>query len=119
MSIKNFLVKLAEKITGRKCCSCAHNKGGKCTHPYEGAFSNCWQSMSRPGFTPRLEGPGQEPGADLTEEEAYQLAKIQAVLQEAEKTARDGGLVDTAPPQIARLDAYWDDRAESGLLEEE
>lgn len=135
MNIKNLLVRMAEKITGRKCCRCAHNGGGVCKHPYEGAFSKCWQSITRPGFvdignayyTSQLEavfraGVTYDIGAPncLTEEEQHQLAKIVTKLQEASETARACGLLvpDTEPNQKA-VPADLDDRTESGLLEED
>lgn len=90
MNIKNTLVKIAEKITGRKCCGCAHNCGGRCCHPDGETFCRCWQSITRPGFEERQT---QAPG-DLTEEEAYQMAKIVESLQEARETAKDGGLLE-------------------------
>jgi hypothetical protein len=107
MSIKHHFVRLAEKIHGRKCSRCAHNCGGKCTNPKDGAFSRCWQSITRPGFeySPSVEGynnaaaavagleAGMAPG-DMTPEEKHQLAQIVANLQEASATARDGGLLE-------------------------
>ena len=94
MNIKYHLVKLAEKITGRKCCRCAHNCGGKCKHPVGFAFSACWQSLGRPGFEPRQpETPAQETG-DLTQEELYQLEQIVTSVQEAGQIAKDGGLLE-------------------------
>lgn len=108
MSIKNLLVRLAEKITGRKCCRCAHNCGGVCMHPYEGAFAKCWQSLTRPGFKKKpinlgklvameCDGTGAKFTIDtsgLTEEEQHQLQKIKEVLKEAGETASDGGLLE-------------------------
>ena len=100
MSIKNLLARLVEKITGRKCCRCLHNCGGRCAHPSDSMFMRCWHEITRPGYEPR---PTQEPG-DLTEEERHQMQKIVASLQEASETAKDGGLLD--------------DATESGLLED-
>ncbi len=136
MSIKHHFVRLAEKIHGRKCSRCAHNRGGKCTNPKEGAFFRCWQSITRPGFeySPSVEcynnaaavvaglEAGLEPG-DLTQEEKYQMAKIVESLQEASATARDGGLLgeddqETEATQQRRA-AYWEDKTESGLFEED
>ena len=113
MSIKNQLVRLAEKITGRKCCRCAHNCGGTCAHPNGTTFTKCWQSLTRPGFEERQE---QKPG-DLTDEEKHQMQKIVASLQEASETARNGGLLGAHPEKAVPADQ--DDRTESGLLEEE
>lgn len=103
MSIKNTMVKIAEKITGRKCCRCAHNRGGRCCHPNGGTFCRCWQSITRPGFehSPSVElynaarevVTGLAPG-DMTDEEKYQLGKIVETLQEASETAKDGGLLE-------------------------
>lgn len=104
MNIKYKLVKLAEKITGRKCCRCAHNRGGRCCHPNGETFCRCWQSITRPGFYDKHNwpfkcptgDPGQEGAApgDLTEEEKYQMGKIVETLQEASATAKDGGLLE-------------------------
>lgn len=136
MSIKHHFVRLAEKIHGRKCIRCAHNRGGKCINPKEGAFSRCWQSITRPGFeySPSVEGyniasaaaaalragmeAGMAPG-DLTEQEKHELGKIVESLQEASTTAQEAGLLESPAPAIPRRDAYWDERAESGLLGEE
>ena len=105
MSIKYNLVKLAEKITGRKCCRCHFNVAGRCCHPNGETFCRCWQSITRPGYTTRAHFPSkavsaaeltkqttQEPG-DLTEEEKHELGKIVESLQEASATAKDGGLL--------------------------
>ena len=108
MSIKRYLARLAEKITGRKCCRCKHNCGGQCTHPSDGMFMRCWHGITRPGFSKRneeleragrwikegfIKGVESAPG-DMTQEEKYQLAQIVANLQEASATARDGGLLE-------------------------
>lgn len=117
MSIKTYLVNLAEKLTGRKCTRCRHNCKGRCCHPNGRMFMRCWQSITRPGFEkrpPRYLKPGtdlnkevQTPGhfvtqagmevkppmEPLTPEEEHQLAKIKATLQEAEATARESGLL--------------------------
>lgn len=90
MSIKNTLVKIAEKIAGRKCCRCHYNVAGRCCHPDGETFCRCWQSITRPGF---MERQAQEPG-DMTAEEKYQLGKIVENLQEASATAKDGGLLE-------------------------
>lgn len=90
MSIKNNLVKIAEKITGRKCCRCHFNVAGRCCHPNGETFCRCWQSITRPGFKERQP---QEPG-DMTPEEKYQLGKIVESLQEASDTAKDAGLLE-------------------------
>lgn len=117
MNIKKALQKLFAKITGRMCCRCRYNTGGTCAHPSDGMYMKCWHSITRPGYemrhAPRDSG--------LTEEEAYQLAQIENALQEAAATAQEAGLIDepAKPAHIARRDAYWDDRAESGLLEED
>lgn len=95
MSIKHYLVKLAEKRTGRSCSRCAHNRGGKCAHPSDSMFTKCWQSIKKPGFEKRQEPAAQEQApAELTQEEQYQLQKIKEVLQEAEDAARDSGLLE-------------------------
>lgn len=94
MNIKYNLVKLAEKITGRKCCRCHFNVAGRCCHPNGETFCRCWQSITRPGFEPKqLQEPTQAPG-DLTEEEKHELGKIVESLQEASATAQDAGLLE-------------------------
>lgn len=107
MSIKNTMVRIAEKITGRKCCRCAHNCGGRCCHPNGKTFMRCWQSITRPGFeySPSVDGcsnaaaavagleAGLAPG-DLTDEERNQIGKIVETLQEASATAQDAGLLE-------------------------
>lgn len=110
MSIKNHFVRLAEKIHGRKCSRCQYDRGGTCTHPHEDAFPRCWQSLDRPRFLQRVENA---PG-DLSEHEKHELGKIVESLQEASATAQDAGLLnETAHRSI------WEDKTESGLLEEE
>lgn len=137
MNIKNTLVKIAEKITGRKCCRCHYNVAGRCCHPDGNTFCRCWQSITRPGFTEKRIWPFQcpkgEPGpkgmapGDLTEEEKYQLGKIVENLQEASATAQDAGLLgeddqetDATRRMRANLAArnIWEDKTESGLLED-
>jgi hypothetical protein len=102
MSIKNTTVRIAEKITGRKCCSCHYNVAGRCCHSDGNTFMRCWQSITRPGFeyarSIHIEGRHNEmeraePG-DLTEEEKYQMGKIVETLQEASDTAKDAGLLE-------------------------
>lgn len=95
MSIKRFLTRLVEKITGRKCCRCHYNVGGRCCHPDGEMFLRCWHGITRPGFEERRELPAHAPApGDLTEEELYQMEKIVTTLQEASETARDGGLLE-------------------------
>lgn len=91
MKIKMFLAKLVEKITGKKCSRCRHNCGGTCAHPSDGMFMRCWHGITRPGYEER---PAEIEAAELTEEQQYQLRKIQETLQEAGDTARDGGLLE-------------------------
>lgn len=91
MSIKRFLARLVEKITGRKCSRCRHNCGGRCCHPNGNMFMRCWHGITRPGWEERPADPA--PG-DMTDEEKYQLGKIVENLQEASATARDGGLLE-------------------------
>ena len=105
MGIMSFVVRLAEKITGRKCSRCDHNRGGRCCHPNGETFCRCWQSITRPGFEHIQEN---EPG-DMTQEEKHQLEKIVESLQEASATAKDCGLLG---------DSFGENRA-SGLLEED
>lgn len=115
MSIKYYLARLVEKITGKKCSRCRHNCGGRCVHPSDGMYMRCWHGITRPGFeySPSVEyynyaaaavaglvagleaglEAGMEPG-DMTPEEKYQLAQIVTTLQEASATARDGGLLE-------------------------
>lgn len=90
--IKPYLVKLAEKITGRKCSRCGHNWRGRCAHGVPGTFERCWQSITRPGFYPRQE---RKHGiVNLTYEERRQRQKIQDILQEAEDHDRESGLLE-------------------------
>ena len=91
--IKSYLTKMAEKLTGRKCSRCAHNYRGRCIHRDGRMFAKCWQSVTRPGFAKR---PPRylKTTTDLTAEEQHQLQKIKDVLQEAEDTARESGLVE-------------------------
>ena len=110
MSIKHHFVRLAEKITGRKCIRCQYNRSGTCTHPHEDAFPRCWQSLDRPDFLQRVENA---PG-DLTEQEKHELGRIVESLKEASTTAQDAGLLNEAEPR-----PVWEDKTESGLLEEE
>lgn len=137
MSIKHHFVRLAEKITGRKCSRCLHNVGGTCTHPHPDAFDLCWQTMYRPGFTPRkTPAPGEMTeeelrqlrdtvaslteacdkaiNDELTDEDMYQLEKIVDSLKVASETARDAGLLENTEPR-----PIWEDKTESGLLEDE
>lgn len=142
MSIKHHFVRLAEKITGRKCSRCYYNTCGRCVHPNGETFCRCWQSIARPGFkyseskryasevgaelvkgfrygfaghcsTTDEETRAQAPG-DMTEEEKYQLGKIVESLQEASATAQDAGLLNETEPR-----PIWEDKTESGLLEED
>ena len=93
MSIKRFLARLVEKITGRKCSRCRHNVNGRCCHPDGNMYMRCWHGITRPGFEERreLQAP---PTGTLSEEELHQLEKIVTSLQEASETARDGGLLE-------------------------
>lgn len=50
MSIKRFFVRMAEKLTGRKCSECRHSRGGRCCHPNGMTFMWCWNSITRPGW---------------------------------------------------------------------
>ena len=118
MSIKSTLVRAAEQITGRQCKRCLHNCKGRCCHPDGRMFMRCWQSITRPGFEKRpprylrtedkrreellaagrAAAEGIEAGlaakpAPLTPEEQHQLAKIKAMLEQAEDTARESGLL--------------------------
>lgn len=136
MSIKHHFVRLAEKITGRKCCRCIFNTCGQCNHPDGDMFMRCYHSMTRPGFfedpekarnaAAASENWHQAPG-DMTEEEKHQLGKIVESLQEASATAQDAGLLgeddqetDTTRQMRANLAArnVWEDKTESGLLED-
>lgn len=102
MRIKEFLTRLVEKWTGRKCSRCRYNCAGHCTHPSDGMYMKCWHSLTRPGYTGRYERPAHwekdaEPAQqhhELTQEEQHQLDKIKATLAEAGETARDGGLLE-------------------------
>lgn len=103
MIIKTYLAPLVEKITGRKCSRCMYNGGGKCHHSDE-MYAKCWRSLTKPGYEERparyLKPKPQQAAkaekvepAPLTPEQKLQLEKIRAVLQEAEDTARESGLV--------------------------
>lgn len=121
MRIKEFLTRLVEKWTGRKCSRCRYNCAGHCIHPSDGMYMKCWHSLTRPGYTGRYERPARKPksvedsldmgrkfseglheglaaaenlGTGMTDEELRQLAKIKATLAEAGDTARDGGLLE-------------------------
>ena len=117
MFIKNLLRRVAEKLTGKKCSRCKHNRCGRCTHPDPTMFDRCWNSVTMPGFTGKYERPklsyaetvelGKKLKIDfddgvgynrtdgqLTEEEQYQFQKIQAALEEAGEIARESGLVE-------------------------
>lgn len=85
MGIKNLLARIVEKITGRKCSSCMYGRGGHCAHPSDDMFMRCWHGITRPGFAERQE---------LTPEEKHRLEQIVAALDEAQSTARDGGLLE-------------------------
>lgn len=92
MFIKRALQRLAEKITGRRCCCCRYNVGGKCTHPSDAMYMLCWHGITKPGYEKRPPRYLNKDG-HLTVEEQHQLQKIKATLQEAEDTARDGDLL--------------------------
>ena len=107
MFIKNIIAKLAHNLTGRKCNSCTHNRGGRCCHPSGSMFMKCWHSITRPGYeysesvhyfntvVPAINDALQVGiNADLTEEERYQLQKISAAVQEAGELARESGLLE-------------------------
>lgn len=99
MNIKNILAKLVEKITGKKCTRCRHNCGGTCAHPSDDMFMRCWHGITRPGFEERT-----AEAEELTDEQQYQLRKIQETLQEAGDTARDGGLLNDITPDTETVD---------------
>ena len=89
--IKYIMAKLAAKITDRKCILCTHNHGGRCRHYDKRMFSACWLSITRPGFHRRApQGPTKP---SLTAEEQRQLQKLRGILDEAEDTARESGLL--------------------------
>jgi len=50
MFIKYQLTRAMEKLTGRKCSRCRHNKSSRCCHPDGHMFMRCWHSITRPGF---------------------------------------------------------------------
>ena len=93
MGIKILLRNVAEKLTGRKCSRCKHNRAGHCCHPDGRMFMKCWHSVTRPGFEYSESVACAQAGAGLTAEEQYQLQKIKATLQEAGETARESGLL--------------------------
>ncbi len=93
--IKHYLVRLAEKITGRKCSKCLHNVKGRCCHLDGRMFMRCWSSIRRPGFSERgavRTIPAYE--GKLTTEEQHLLQKIQGSLDNAETAAREAGLLE-------------------------
>ena len=105
--IKNILRKRHAKKTGRTCARCANNCGGKCMRPYD-QYMACWHSITRPGFMSKAKVEAwrskhieAKPAADLhiptpaplTPEQVHQMAMIKATLEEAGKTAKDGGLL--------------------------
>lgn len=94
-TIKYYLTRLAEKITGRKCSKCLHNVKGRCCHPNGRTFMRCWPSIKRPGFSERgtvRTIPAYE--SKLTAEEQRLLQKIQGTLDDAETNAREAGLLE-------------------------
>lgn len=94
-TIKYYLTRLAEKITGRKCSKCLHNVKGRCCHPNGRTFMRCWSSIKRPGFSERgtvRTIPAH--GGDLTADEQRLLQKIQGTLDNAETAAREAGLLE-------------------------
>lgn len=95
MSIKTYLVNLAAKITGRKCCRCRHNCGGRCCHPDGHMFMKCFHGITSPGFEKRPPRYLKDTTKNtLTEEEKYQLQKIKCTLDDAEEMARESGLLE-------------------------
>jgi hypothetical protein len=106
-TIKYYLVRLAEKITGRKCSKCLYNVKGRCCHPDGRMFMRCWSSIRRPGFkyseavhfartngAAVVEGLQAGMAAPLTAEERRLLQKIQGTLDAAETNAREAGLLE-------------------------
>lgn len=93
MFIIRFLQRVAERITGRRCCCCRHCVGGKCAHPSDSMFMRCRHGITRPGYEKRPPRYLNKDG-HLTVEEQHQLQKIRATLQEAEDNARDGHLLE-------------------------
>lgn len=104
--IKNILRKFYSSISryGTSCGGCGFNDSGKCTRSYA-EYMDCFHSITRPGWIRRPEILT----SDLTPEELDRLQKIVNTLQEAEDTARDGGL----------LGEDWEDKPTSGLIEED
>lgn len=49
----SIIVKLAEKLTGRKCSRCWYNRGGRCHNPNGAMFQRCWNSITRRGYKVR------------------------------------------------------------------
>lgn len=88
--LKRAIARLVERITGRKCCRCYYNIDGRCTHPADGMYMRCWHGITRPGFVSRT---GPSAAFALNEQERHELGLIVAALQEAQETARDGGLL--------------------------
>jgi hypothetical protein len=106
-TIKHYLTRLAEKITGRKCSRCLHNVKGRCCHPDGRMFMRCWSSITRPGFkyseavqfartcgAAVAEGFQDALAAPMTTEERELLQKIKGSLDNAETAAREAGLLE-------------------------
>lgn len=106
-TIKYYLTRLAEKITGRKCSKCAHNIKGRCCHHNGHMFLRCWSSIRRPGWAATesvlfdstrdadlMDGIQAGTAAPMTAEEQRLLQKIQNTLDTAEATAREAGLLE-------------------------
>lgn len=50
MAILYLFSALVEKLTGRKCSRCVHNRGGRCCYPNSKMFMRCFHGITRPGF---------------------------------------------------------------------
>lgn len=83
--------RLFEIITGRSCETCDHYAKGSCWHPDFDTRDDCMTSLRPIGYKQR--GLYVEP-MELTPEQEHQMAKIMDVLQEAEDTARESGLLE-------------------------
>lgn len=93
MRIKYLLARLVQKITGRTCSRCRHNRAGHCAHPSDSMFMECWHSITRPGFE-EYQGKYLRQDTKLTAQEQIEMEKIKAALQRAEDDARESGLLE-------------------------
>lgn len=102
MIIKRAFIRMAEKITGRKCSNCKFNRVGRCAHPKEAMFLKCFNSINKPGWAGKYERTvyslkvtkEQWESGVLSDSEKLQLQKIKASLAEASALAKESGLME-------------------------